>query len=494
MKKSIKTLLLTALVIMMVFSGTFTAFGAATSAPSAIQVLYDGQYIAFKDAVPKIVNGRTMVPFRQILEEMGMTVNYDTATKTVTASNDSLNLSFMIGGSDITIDASNDTSTKKMDVVPFVDPKTNRTYVSARFMAESLGYNVGWDSTEKTVLINNFDKLFATADEDFSVMNKLMSSDLDMEKTYHSTGSFDATINTTAGPTPVKMTMSGDVDAIQLKSNADMTMNFKVDASETVAQLPADQQAAAEPVLAMLKDMNIKMKMNGTDGIIYMNAPVFSLLDPTIDANTWLKMDFFKLYDDMGMDIRGLMDMSSSSVSIEQLLSSYTTTAAPTDVSTYKDAKAAYAFLKNLIGDEAFTKQTSSSTTTYTLKLDAAAITAALAKTALTEGGSISPSDLVDLKAGLDALDFSSNIMVKVTSDKMTAYSMSGDGAFEGSLFDFNVVGTPLTTDMTMGFTMAGIMDMTMTVNSVMEVTTESVDLTLPAGAKIVDYNALMGL
>ena len=492
MKKSLKRVLLTTLMILMVFSATFTAFGAEASAPASIQVLYDGQYITFKDAVPQIINGRTMVPFRQILEEMGMTVAFDAATRTVTANNDALTLSFQIGGSDINIVEDGKTTVKKMDVVPFIDKATSRTFVSARFMAESLGYNVGWDSGKKTVLINDFEKLFANADADFSIINLLLSTDLDLEKTYTLKGSFDSEIQVKAGADMMAFTMEGDIDGIQHKTDVDMTMHFAVDASEAIAQMPEDQQAAFTASLDMLKDITMKMKMNGADGIMYMNAPMFAVMDPSIDANTWLKMDIFKLYDEMGFDIRPLMDMSSSPVSLDKLISSFVSTAAPTDVDTYKNAASAYVFLKNLVGDDAFKKTTVGSTSTYTLKLDAAAITAAYAKTVLTEGMLMTPAELAEMKAGLDAIDFEADLTIKTTGGKLATYAMTGSGEAEGTTFNFALNGTPLTSDMTTEFSMEGMMNMSMTITSVMAETSKTVDLSLPAGAKIMDYETLM--
>jgi hypothetical protein len=58
--------------------------------------------------------------------------------------------------------------------------------------------------------------------------------------------------------------------------------------------------------------------------------------------------------------------------------------------------------------------------------------------------------------------------------------------------FVFDLDGTPLTTDMTTEFSMDGMMKMSMTITSVMAETLKSVDLSLPAGAKIVDYETLM--
>lgn len=492
MKKSLKRVLLTTLMILMVFSATFTAFGAETSAPASIQVLYDGEYITFKDAVPQIVNGRTMVPFRQILEEMGMTVGYDAATRTVTANNDALRLSFQIGSSDINIVKDGKNTIKKMDVVPFIDKTTSRTFVSARFMAESLGYSVGWDSGKKTVLINDFEKLFANAATDFSIFNLLLSTDLDLEKTYTLKGSFDSDIEVSAGGETIGFSMEGDIDGIQEKTDVDMTMHFAVDASEAIAQMPEDEQAAFAASFEMLNDVTMKMKMNGADGIMYMNAPMYAVLDPSIDANTWLKMDIFKLYDEMGFDIRSLMDMSSSPVSLDKLISSFVSAAAPTDVDTYKNASSAYVFLKNLIGDDAFKKSTVGNTSTYTLKLDAAAITAAYAKTVLTQGILLTPADLAEMKAGLDAIDFAADLTIKTNGEKLATYVMTGSGEAEGMVFDFALNGTPLTSDMTMEFSMEGIMNMSMTITSVMAETSKTVDLSLPPGAKVVDYETLM--
>ena len=478
--------------ILMVFSATFTAFGAEASAPASIQVLYDGQYITFKDAVPQIVNGRTMVPFRQILEEMGMTVGYDAATRTVTANNDALSLSFQIGGSDINIVKDGKNTIKKMDVVPFIESATSRTFVSARFMAESLGYSVGWDNGKRTVLINDFEKLFANAATDFSIFNLLLSTDLDLEKTYTLKGSFDSDIEVSAGGETIGFSMEGNIDGIQHKTDVDMTMHFAVDASEAIAQMPEDEQAAFAASFEMLNDFTMKMKMNGADGIMYMNAPMYAVLDPSIDANTWLKMDMFKLYDEMGFDIRSLMDMSSSPVSLDKLISSFVSATAPTDVDTYKNASSAYVFLKNLIGDDAFTKKTVGSMSTYTLKLDAAAITAAYAKTVLTQGILLTPADLAEMKAGLDAIDFAADLTIKTNAGKLATYAMTGSGAAEGMVFDFILKGTPLTSDMTMEFSMAGMMKMSMTITSVMAETSKTVDLSLPPGAKVVDYETLM--
>lgn len=495
MRKTIKGIILTTLVGIMMLAGTTVAFGsdtALTKTTPQIKVQYDGKYIAFSEAAPKIIKGRTMVPFRKILEEMGMTVSFDTATKTVTAKNDSMEMSFKIGGTDILIKQGDTNVTKKMDVVPFIDQKTYRTYVSARFMAESLGYTVGWDNVSKVVLINDFKKLFANADNDFSILNKLISSDLDMEKTYHSTGNFNADFKTFTGGTAVPFSMSGSVDGLQYKTDAEMSMDFTVNSEAFISQLPEDQRAAAKASMEMLKNISIKMKINGEAGTMYMNAPLFKTLDPSIDENTWLKMDIFKAYDDMGFDIRGMMNLKSSKATVGGYLESFVSAGMPMDSKTYENTKAVYSFMNYLVGDAAFTKQVSGNAATYTLKIDAVDIAAALAKTALTAGLTLSTQDISDIKSSLDSIDFSSDIMVKTSNDKMSSYSVSGNGNYQGATMNFKMAGTQMSADMSLDFSMESIMQMNMKVTSLLKETPQVVDLKLPQGARILDYNSLI--
>ena len=54
----------------------------SVSAAVPVQVTVDGTAVAWTDAVPFIAGGRTMVPLRAAAEAMGLTVDWDAATKT----------------------------------------------------------------------------------------------------------------------------------------------------------------------------------------------------------------------------------------------------------------------------------------------------------------------------------------------------------------------------------------------------------------------------
>jgi hypothetical protein len=185
MRRKFSKLSIFALVIILVLSSVVVCFGAD---PDGITVQYNGENVVFEDAKPKIIDNRTMVPFRQILETMGAEVSYDKAAKTVSAVTDDLEIKFAVGSKDIHVTKDGVTTIKQTDVAPLIDKTTNRTYVAARFIAESMGNFVGWDHENKTAIIIDLQQLFAKADEDFSILSKLMSTNLDLEKAYE-TGS-----------------------------------------------------------------------------------------------------------------------------------------------------------------------------------------------------------------------------------------------------------------------------------------------------------------
>ena len=110
MKKTLARVLALTLVLTLILASAVTAVAAEKP---GIQVQYNGKNIAFTDAVPKIVDGRTMVPFRQILETMGAEVSYDNATKTVTAKTDEMELKFAVGSKDINVIQNGTTIVKK---------------------------------------------------------------------------------------------------------------------------------------------------------------------------------------------------------------------------------------------------------------------------------------------------------------------------------------------------------------------------------------------
>jgi len=111
-----------------------------------IKVVVNGELVEF-DVQPTMVNGRVLVPIRAIFEKLGLEVGWDAKTQTAIGTKDGITIELPIGkkiairnGQPIELD------TPAMVV-------NGRTLVPVRFIAESLGADVSWDSSTWTAII-----------------------------------------------------------------------------------------------------------------------------------------------------------------------------------------------------------------------------------------------------------------------------------------------------------------------------------------------------
>ena len=144
-----KKLLLLVLVSLMVltFAVAAHAQGTATTSQFVIgQASYtvDGSVYSM-DAAPYIMGGRTLVPVRYLADALGAQTAWDEATQTVTVTEGSTTINLVIGSTSMTVNG----QTEQMDIAPMIN--NGRTYLPARYVAESLGATVSWDSTTQTV-------------------------------------------------------------------------------------------------------------------------------------------------------------------------------------------------------------------------------------------------------------------------------------------------------------------------------------------------------
>ena len=113
---------------------------------NGIKVVYNEKAINF-DVPPQIINDRTMVPLRAIFEAIGATVNWDEATRTVTAEKGDVKISLTIDVAEI---IKNDQKIA-LDVAPVI--VSDRTLVPVRAICESFGSKVDFDAENLTVII-----------------------------------------------------------------------------------------------------------------------------------------------------------------------------------------------------------------------------------------------------------------------------------------------------------------------------------------------------
>mgnify|MGYP001750501838 CR=1 FL=1 len=142
-------------------------------APSGIAVQLNGEALTFTDAVPVAQDGRTFLPFRAVFEAMGAEVSNE--GNTITAVRDGKTLTMTIGSTEATLTEGGASSAITMDVAPYVDSTTWRTYVPVRFAAQAFGCAVGWDQDNQTAVIVDTEKLLdaALAEHQFTYMRSI---------------------------------------------------------------------------------------------------------------------------------------------------------------------------------------------------------------------------------------------------------------------------------------------------------------------------------
>ncbi|QZY55497.1 copper amine oxidase N-terminal domain-containing protein [Crassaminicella profunda] len=117
-----------------------------------IKVVVNDETLKF-DVDPQTVEGRTLVPFRGIFEALGADIDWDATDKVAIGKTASTIIKLPIGKNWATVNSKQ----VKLDVPATIIQ--GRTFVPVRFIAESLGATVGWDSQTKTVKIDkNSDK------------------------------------------------------------------------------------------------------------------------------------------------------------------------------------------------------------------------------------------------------------------------------------------------------------------------------------------------
>ena len=100
-----------------------------------------------RETAPLVVNGRTLIPIRAVIEAMGGTVDFDAKEQKITLKKGNDTLQMWIGKTNIKLNG----TAKTMDTAPVV--LNGRTMVPVRFVAENFGYSVAWKAAEQTVVI-----------------------------------------------------------------------------------------------------------------------------------------------------------------------------------------------------------------------------------------------------------------------------------------------------------------------------------------------------
>lgn len=104
------------------------------------------------DSPPKLVvaTSRTLIPVRALFEKVGGTVSWDEKKRTVTINYQSHIIVLTIGSTVAYVDGVRKILDQAAEILA-----GNRTYIPLRFVAENLGFTVGWDAKTMTATVTS---------------------------------------------------------------------------------------------------------------------------------------------------------------------------------------------------------------------------------------------------------------------------------------------------------------------------------------------------
>ncbi|MCM1150083.1 MAG: copper amine oxidase N-terminal domain-containing protein [Butyricicoccus sp.] len=490
MKNIFKRSLALVLSVMLIAGLLCTGVSAADDRP--VRVELDGKAVAFPDAEPTIVDGRTYVPFRAVFEALGAEVDFDAATRTVSASRNGTTVLIPIGSSELTVQQGGVSYSKYMDAAAYIEG--GRTYIPVRYAAEALGCSVGWDADDRTVILVDTESMVNDAVENgkFTLVGKLMDYSEKLNK-----GNYEVKMKMDLACTVLAakvLTASYDVSGIVAGNTAgEMSMDIKMDMGglvDLLAKLSGEDEAQAKKELteALAEEGFTDTKMEVTaqarvdmeKGAMYMSMSGIPGMEALLPADTWLYIDINGLLGEL--DSYGVNPLElSESVSPQQvivLLINEMGYIYDKD-SAYSEVKAQVDAILDAFADSAFVKNGQSYTNTQ--KIDELGLTLTL-RLDTNSAGEVAGYELgadmaVSLEEiGLDESDLAElgeQLGVSVNADELKLTLRTGMDAKNRQTLK-------------MELSMGNILLMTVNADGSYTPATRAPDTGLPAGAKSV--------
>ena len=135
------------------------SFGEVSYAESnLVKVVLNGRKV-LSEVSPRIIDNRTVVPIRNIAEELGFNVVWDSKKNLVRVLNSDNEMIFYINKDVADVNGEK----LKLDVAPFI--LEGRTMIPLRFIAGSLNMNIEWVSKLRTVTVTE-DEFFGDLSKD----------------------------------------------------------------------------------------------------------------------------------------------------------------------------------------------------------------------------------------------------------------------------------------------------------------------------------------
>ncbi len=184
-----------------------------------IKIVIDGQMSSYTDT-PLIVNDRTMLPLREVLANLGVQnddehIIWDNEERSVTIITESKTIVLKIDSNIASVNGEE----MILDVAPIIYSKISRTYIPARFVAETLDKKVVWHDETRAVLV--------TEEENFNEISDILTK---CNKTMQEIEKFKMALDYDISATHLDETKSFNIGvAAHVDENEDIYMKMLMD-------------------------------------------------------------------------------------------------------------------------------------------------------------------------------------------------------------------------------------------------------------------------
>ena len=230
-----------------------------------VNVMYNGRFVQFSDAVPVIIDGVTIAPAEPILAML---------------------------------DASMAAHIEAAQII-----KDGAAYIPIRAAFEAVGSDVFWDQNHRTAVILNRPEIIAGIDRNFTAANELLGmpfADLGARRT-----AADAALTITMFDS-----ISGDniyevvANAVILQDGTNFSMSGTLDATGLLSLIASDYFFGALPIEQLLGNLKFDFDIIMGDGVLYIRSPLFDVIAADyLPPGAWASFDLDDILADLGLDV-----------------------------------------------------------------------------------------------------------------------------------------------------------------------------------------------
>lgn len=257
-------------------------------------LVVNGEPVSFTDALPQLRSDRSFLPMAATFQALGYedgAITWDNDARTVTAEKDGVTLLLTIGKNEIRVTGAEGEEVLTTDVAPYIDPASDRTYIPVGLVADALDYNVGWDGSTATVMIDDVDALLAANTATYEWMDRYMEYGRKYtQDACQVTGGYQMEFTAKDAVEEGRFTWKGDYTMLQSQKalQFDTDMEFHTSASS---------QGDASLDMNASMDVDAAMRMDLETGKLYFQSKALSGMLGAEKPDSWYLLDLKNTMD-----------------------------------------------------------------------------------------------------------------------------------------------------------------------------------------------------